>query len=531
MNEKRVIRRVTKRVYDQYAFVDYAVSTDNLNPLNPTKLESQVTDMTHAIHQKILNAYDKAQVQIPEELFDPDTSPATMLGAIDELLRKTKDNPLRNLMNDLGGSGTPSGALTSVVRSSTDDTFNKLSFLDNPPKLDCEGVLDTTNSTGQIIGEQPQKDKKDSNKDSEEDSNSNNSEDESSTESSNGNITGSVKITYRGIDSNENTQLWPKSFRKSNSPFSIAICVPTVVPNGLEFRGWYLDSSFSKPVKKNKLQWTGHDVTVFAYFDIKDDTGLDSQTTDDPNIPIQPDMNDCDLIELSFLKIILVIIIILKILIKVFVLVFNIMKAMADIMKDAQLCWINPPSLQSLISYVMQRLSAIIFQIVGMILLKIWAMLNLDCIGSNTMNTISQINAALSGLMDAFGEIESLALQFGTQSNGLAESVKEMIKNLKSDLQDQKQKLVDAYNITWEDIKNQAKDWAGDMEDAFTNPRTYLDLLPPEQQNKILGVMSQIDSTKETMKRVQTTVERVFGLNSSTKVNDVPKNVDVTVVS
>ena len=48
------------------------------------------------------------------------------------------------------------------------------------------------------------------------------------------------------------------------------------------------------------------------------------------------------------------------------------MKAAADIAKDAQLCWINPPSLQSLISYVMQRLTAIIFQIVGIILLKLW---------------------------------------------------------------------------------------------------------------------------------------------------------------
>ena len=99
-----------------------------------------------------------------------------------------------------------------------------------------------------------------------------------------------------------------------------------------------------------------------------------------------------------------------------------------EVIKEAQLCWINPPMLQSLIGYVMQRLSAIIFQILGLILLKLWAMLNLDCISRNTVNTISQINAALAGITDLLGSLDKLSINFSDSNSANWKTLKETIK-------------------------------------------------------------------------------------------------------
>ena len=47
-------------------------------------------------------------------------------------------------------------------------------------------------------------------------------------------------------------------------------------------------------------------ITLYAFFDLKDDSdNPDDQTTDDTNIAQPDDGNDCNLIELSFKKIIL----------------------------------------------------------------------------------------------------------------------------------------------------------------------------------------------------------------------------------
>ena len=536
MTSGRVIRRVAKRTYDQYAFVDYAVSSDNLNPINPTKLDTQVTEVTAAVKQKIINAYDKVKIETPKELFEPEVSPATLLSAIDNLIRNVKSNPLKGLLNNLG-PGAPIDVALATIPNDTD-------FLNNPPQLDCDGVTDptslltnnnetdtTTDTTG------------DTNKETDdEDSNNEDSDDWSSdstnSASSNGDLgkssTATIVYNKESLDEKEDTSSWPSTITKSEKTKSIAAAVPVYIVGGdnYEFKGWFYDNTYNSPVKNNKVVYDMQRdgvITLYAFFDLKDDSdNPDDQTTDDTNIAQPDDGNDCNLIELSFLKIILIIIIILKILIQVFVLVYNIMKAMADIAKDAQLCWINPPSLQSLISYIMQRLSAIIFQIVGMILLKIWAMLNLDCVSDNTMNTIDQINSALSGLLDAFGELESLALQMGQQGSSFASAWQGMIDQLKKDLDAQKEDLLHAYENIGTELGEMFKEYGNGMAEKFTNPRTYLELLPAEKQAKILNTIDSIENTKNTIKRTQQTINKLKTGKSTTIVNEIPKNVEVT---
>lgn len=611
MITRRVVRRVTKRAYDKYSFVDYSASSDNLNPLNPTALEAQYAEIRQAVRGKLIEAYNQAKVQVPEDLLEYDASPSQMLNDLNDLINKTKKNQLSALLDKIGGNPD----LVSSIIAAGD-----LDFFDNPPRLDCDGV--------DLFGGNGDSDSDDSSEDDDPNNDPNNDPNKNPNDSSSSgdpdDDLGKVTITYHNVQNNEDkTNKWKTTFSGLEFPLlpshlgnggSVGECpegqffegwyldsgfsekmtrvnfpgdgenidiylhfidepgkatikynnilgnediaskwrtefsetefpLPVSVlgtsgrafycPDGEIFEGWYLDGAFSDKAKNIAYRGNGVTIDVWAHF-VKEDDLPDDPYDTPPNTDVGGDDDDdtCDLINLSWLKIILIIVTVLGILVKVLVLIQNIMKAIADIAKDAQLCWINPPSLQSLISYVMQRLGAVIFQIVGMILLKLWAMLNLDCLSDMTMNTIEEINAALSNLMSAIAEVESTALDFKGAGGDLASSILEMIKNLKEEMIQQAQNLKDTFNNMKDTLTSQAE-WqklGQELADVYSNPQTYLEMVPPEIKAKVLQAIDTYENTKKNITNIINTQKSIF--SKKNKEEDptpaLPRNVEMT---
>lgn len=677
----RVIRRVTKRTYDSYATVEYSTFSDNLNPINPTSLENQVSGLTRSVKEKVIEAYTKANVEVPEELFQPDVSATSMLNAVDELIKRANKDALTGLIDDLGGNTEFVPALISNAgRRKKDKNKPGNAFLDNPFKLDCDGVkipsdlnknaasdtdwkityiglldeadkdslpatyktadcpkkidnpattsygeekyefkgwyLDSefesplanntipentagdlklfawfrnANATGEdaapfsityvgllnevdndgvgpssydpfytgypTIGTPSTLSKDGKNyifkgwfwDSAYTDAFENNDfrkkeedvtfyaqlvEDAKDPSDKTGDDEKEYNIIYKGLLNESDADNWKKTYKQVDG--EITLEPPTTLNLGsinYTFNGWYFDEDFNEKVKENKFTGKNADVTVWALFEETDDgSGDNSKLSDDGDLEPPDNDSECDLLELSILKIILIIIIIVGILIKVLVLVFNIMRAAALIAKDAQLCWINPPCLQSLIAYVMQRLSAIIFQIVGMILLKLWALLNLDCISDNTAAVMDQINEALSGLMNLLGQIDSLAIDFKGAGTDFASSIKEAIQSMKDQVMSAAQEVENEFKNLPNSMLQDLKTAGADIADTYTNPATYLAMVPPEIRNKVTGAINNFNKTKENVKSAVQAIQKTKAVLSRAPVQDPPKGTDVTTI-
>lgn len=522
------VRRVTKRTYDQYNRFDYSHLPDNLNPVNPTQLESQYDEIVGAIQKRIVEAYEKAKVTPPAELFDPATSPATLLNDVNALMGKIKGNPLSGLYDDLGNFDT----LASFVG----DPDKTDSIIRYPPKLNCSDIESTLKASKVDLSKislaeaQAMLDVDNTGEGSDTTTNSSNSNSLLSTDSnSDDEDVGKdpIHITYVGLEKTEDMSKYPETVLETECPVTLER--PTESPNNMFFGGWFYDELYNQKLANNTLDWPGRDITIYAYFKDteSDDNDNDTNVLDNSlDLSGAVDDNNCDLIELAFLKIILIIVIVSKVLIDVLVLVVTILKTAAEVVKEAQLCWINPPMLTSLIGYVMQRLGAIIFQILGMVLLKLWAMLNTDCISRNTVNTIAQINAALAGITDLIGSVDSLAINFSDNSADLWNSVKESIKTMKDQLKDQAEKV-------WEDmgkVGDQLKQAGKDIADTYTNPATYLAAVPPEIRNTVTEDINAFNDLKQNITNLQSTINNITNRNGKIQ-NETPPGVETIVFS
>ena len=532
MIHKQVVRRVTKRTYDKYAFVDYSVNTDNLNPINPTQLEAQVDEITQAARGKLIEAYEQARVEVPQELLDYNVSPTTMLNSLNDLINKTKQGALDKLINQLDSNVDLASSVVSQANTNPIGT----QFFDNPLKLDCNGI--------QIFEETSDNSDDDNNDDNSEDDESEDDDDEdvdeadndedydgTSSGTSSGGVADLISIVYKNLMEAEDISTWPQKLNRYEFPLKKSdIPLPVEAPDGQVFNAWFKDESLTDKLKdKDEIPDPGAGGTVTLYAQFKeeaDDDGLDDDNAQDPDLPEGGEEKECDEVNLSWLKIILIIIIILKILVMVIVLICNIMKVVAAIAKDAQLCWINPPSLASLISYVLQRLGAIIFQIVGMILLKLWAMLGLDCLSDNTLKTIDQINSALAGLMDTLGEVCGVAMDMKDAAGSMWQALKDMVTNLQSDLEKQLQDLQDAYK----NIPTELGQVGQQLKDTYTNPQTYLDMVPAEIRARVFALIDAYDTTKSNILRITETVNKLRNKGGDEDIPKTPKNVEIIAV-
>lgn len=492
-----IVRKVTKRVYDKYTSTDYnLISTDNLNPTSNTQLESQFNEILGGVKNRILNAYESLGIEPDDNLTSIDVPTVEGLqSALDNLERLYNKNPLIGLVENQGLS-IEAGQLTPFLEDPDDgdEVFNK------PFKLNCEGVSPLGKKDEFDIEEEDEEDplmeevEVEYNPDEVEkdDSGANTATPEDPSKKT-------YNITYvfdSTIGTNPSSN--PTTYTKDECPKNIAIL--QITNNNYKFKGWYFDEAYNTKLTNNKLHFKGKDITLYAKVDLDSGNGSEEEEEDfDNSLPPGANANpDCPELELSWLRIILIVLKIIKILIQVFVTMLNIAKAAAAIAKDAQLCWINPPCLASLISYCLQRVSAIIFQIVAMLLLYLWSLLNFDCISATSVDLVNQINATLAGLSSTFGAVEATAIEFGETKNAW----KEAIDHLKNDLTEQ----VEDLKNKWTDPNNYLGDIGGawsDFTDMFTDPhKLYSNAVPAEIRGKVNDVITSVKNIKSNATQV-----------------------------
>lgn len=539
LNSVGVIRRVTKRTYDKYDVIDYDVNTDNLNPLKPTNLETQFSSILHVVKTKIINAYNKKQVTPPEDIFEAEVSPTTLLSAVDNLIKNFNGNPLKDLRDTFGNDDV-------LPYLASPGNENQKAFLNNPLVIDCEGVVkrlqgeteenidndnednDLSSSSSSDInkGVSSNTDVNTNGKgagvDNENYGNNNNEEGENSGLK--------YKINYENLLNENDKNSLPSEYTSAECPIKIPNPSTTTLAGiNYTFSGWYYDSIFNEKVSNKGIYDHMEDITLYALFkEDNDNTDTDLGSLESPAFPSSGE-DDCELIELTILQIILVIIIILQVLVKVLVLVLNIKKAIADILKDAELAWINPPSLESLIAYVLQRLGAVIFQIITMLLLKIWSLLNLDCISQNATSMLDSVNSILSGMTSLFNQLDALAINLNSSGNG-----KNMLDKLKASIEQMGQKLKEqgeeiANQFSPSNMKSILKDTNSELADVYTSPETYMNLIPSEIKNKLNKMKNTYESTKKQLNKLKQSYKNMSTQFASLSNGSVKGSEEVSV--
>lgn len=503
------IRRVSKTVYNKYVGSDYPIGTDNLNPRYDTQLETQVNKIINEVHNRIVKAYARANVEYDDSFDFDNPSVEGLNNDLDNLIRKLSKNPLV----DLADNGFAIGPLIGS---------KALGALTNPICLDCNGVatvdqlrqgdfsneLDANNRVldGQVSGL----------------NGSGNGEDEA-----NGDIT-SFNIKYVTEHSSNWTNPNPTTYTTAacnrENPITLVEAVPD---DGWLFKGWFLDATYNQKIKNNKFVGTGSGVTIYAkYVDDSENGDDDGDTEENPlsDFPDGPDPDGCDVQELQWLKIILAIVTIVQILVKIVGTVLGIIVPLINIVKEAQLAWINPPLMASLIQRVSQKLMAIIFSILGVLLMKLWSLLNFDCISASASQTLAQINQVMAGINDIVASVDACALEI---DNIAGFDWKSIVDNLS----DQVEQLKDAWSPEKfsKDIETAlagvGKEWA----ETFTDPsKLYSNAVPKEIRDQVEGILCAYNEGKQS---VMSTVDTIKGMvDRYSKTEQKPVGTEITAV-
>lgn len=543
LNSVGVIRRVTKRTYDKYDVIDYDVNTDNLNPLKPTNLETQFSSILHVVKTKIINAYNKKQVAPPEDIFEAEVSPTTLLSAVDNLIKNFNGNPLKDLRDTFGNDDV----LPYLTNPGNE---NQKAFLNNPLVIDCEGVVKRLQGETDEDIDNDNEDSDDNNEDNDSSSSSSSGinkgvssntdvntngkgagvENENSGSNNNGDDSGlKYKINYENLLNENDKNSLPSEYTSAECPIKIPNPSTTTLAGiNYIFSGWYYDSIFNEKVSSKGIYDHMEDITLYALFKENNDNTTDLGSLESPAFPSNNE-DDCELIELTILQIILVIIIILQVLVRVLVLVLNIKKAIADILKDAELAWINPPSLESLIAYVLQRLGAVIFQIITMLLLKIWSLLNLDCISQNATSMLDSVNSILSGMTSLFNQLDALAINLNSSGDGknMLDSLKASIEQMGQKLKEQGEEIANQFSPS--NMKSILKDTSSEFADVYTSPETYMNLIPSEIKNKLNKMKNTYESTKKQLNKLKQSYKNMSAQFASLSNGNVKGSEEVSV--
>lgn len=483
------IRRVSKTVYNKYVGSDYPIGTDNLNPRYDTQLETQVNKIINEVHNRIVKAYARANVEYDDSFDFDNPSVEGLNNDLDNLIRKLSKNPLV----DLADNGFAIGPLIGS---------KALGALTNPICLDCNGVA-TIDQLRQ--GEFPNElDANDQDLDGQ-------GSDPNGSGSEEPNVGDNIPFTIKYVT--EHSSNWtnpnPTTYTAASCNKENPIILVDAVPDeGWFFKGWFLDSTYNQKIKNNKFEGVGSGVTIYAkYIDDSEDDDPDGDPNENPisDFPEGPDPDGCDVQELQWLKIILAIVTVVQILVKIVGTVLGIIVPLINIVKEAQLAWINPPLMASIIQRVSQKLISIVFSILGVLLMKLWSLLNFDCISASASQTLAQINQVMSGINDIVASVDACALEI---DNIGGFDWKSIVDNLN----DQVEQLKDAWSPEKfsKDIETAlagvGKEWA----ETFTDPsKLYSNVVPKKVRDQVESILCAYNEGKQS---VMNTVDTIKGM-------------------
>lgn len=167
--------------------------------------------------------------------------------------------------------------------------------------------------------------------------------------------------------------------------------------------------------------------------DGKKDKGQGGSGQDDSgNDPLKA-LSDCALLDLWWLKIILIILWIIKILMLIVSLVFAIIIPVSKMIRDACVCWIDPPALNVAITLNCEVIVSIIMTIISILLTILFSLLKFDCITDMTQEIIDAIKSLLTGVLSGV-ELGCNLVIAGVDLDDQAKKEKETWKAFKKEL-------------------------------------------------------------------------------------------------
>lgn len=505
------IRRVSKTVYNKYVGSDYPIGTDNLNPRYDTQLETQVNKIINEVHNRIVKAYARANVEYDDSFDFDNPSVEGLNNDLDNLIRKLSKNPLV----DLAENGFAIGPLIGS---------KALGALTNPICLDCNGVATVDQLRQGDFSNELDANNQDQDLDSQgsDPNSSGNGKDEA--EGDNTPFTIKYITEHSSNWTNPNPTTYTAASCNKENPIILVDAVPD---KGWFFKGWFLDSTYNQKIKNNKFEGVGSGVTIYAkYVDDSEDGKNDEDTGGNAisDFPEGPDPDGCDVQELQWLKIILAIVTIVQILVKIVGTVLGIIVPLINIVKEAQLAWINPPLMASLIQRVAQKLMAIVFSIIGVLLMKLWSLLNFDCISATASQTLAQINQVMAGINDIVASVDACALEIdnigGFDWKSIADNLNDQVEQLKDAWSPEKfSKDIETA------LAGVGKEWA----ETFTDPsKLYSNAVPKEIRDQVEGILCAYNEGKQN---VMSTVDTIKGMvDRYSKPEQKPVGTETTAV-
>ena len=499
------IRRVSKTVYNKYVGSDYPIGTDNLNPRYDTQLETQVNKIINEVHNRIVKAYARANIEYDDSFDFDNPSVEGLNNDLDNLIRKLSKNPLV----DLAENGFAIGPLIGS---------KALGALTNPICLDCNGVA--------TVDQLRQGDFSNNRGLDDLDEDLNNSGNGNGEEAKDDNTPFTIKyVTEHSSNwTNPNPTTYTAASCNKENPIILVNAVPD---SGWIFKGWFLDAAYNQKIKNNKFEGVGSGVTIYAkYIDDSEDGENDGDIGENAisDFPEGPDPDGCDVQELQWLKIILAVVTIVQILVKIVGTVLGIIVPLINIVKEAQLAWVNPPLMASIIQRVSQKLMAIVFSILGTLLMKLWSLLNFDCISATASQTLAQINQVMAGINDIVASVDACALEIdnigGFDWKSIADNLNDQVEQLKDAWSPEKfSKDIETA------LAGVGKEWA----ETFTDPsKLYSNAVPKEIRDQVEGILCAYNEGKQNVMSTVDTVKSMVDRYS--KPEQKPVGTETAVV-
>lgn len=198
--------------------------------------------------------------------------------------------------------------------------------------------------------------------------------------------------------------------------------------------------------------------------DIDDEDGehtyvVNTDDIDSSNVPINSNIldgelsnissNNCAAVDLTILKIFIAILKIFQILVKILQFLLELPTILAELIQLAAQCWINPPSIALLVQIVLDLITSLIIALISNLIKFLWDLLGLDCISQQTTDLLDNIQDLISKFKNTAALIDIGAVGF--MFDGITVQVDNISSLIKNSIRDMKE--------DWDEAVNKVKDY------------------------------------------------------------------------
>ena len=196
------------------------------------------------------------------------------------------------------------------------------------------------------------------------------------------------------------------------------------------------------------------------------------------------DLYQCALAELSFLKILLSVLKTVKSLRKALLRTLAIAVPMIKIVARAASCWVDPPAAGEAVQLALEKVAAILFQLLGKLIASVWDMLHLDCLTSQAQSVLDSVREAFSDLK----QIAGVGQQMSFAVKGVADETKKTAQAIKK----AKQTFKENISKYPEQLKDQMNEVIENLDDIFLDKDKWMNLLPNDGKHLVNEINSLV---------------------------------------